>query len=63
VRLDSFKGLPRESEYGTSDGKRNAFVRFPSKHAAIIILTSSPAADTQALADRIADRLLFSGAR
>jgi cyanophycinase len=62
-RLDSFKGLPRESEYGTSDGKRNALVRFPSKHAAIIILTSSPTADTQAFADRIADRLLFSGAR
>lgn len=62
-RLDSFKGLSRESEYGTSDGKRNAFVRFPSKHAAIIILTSSPKADTQALADHIADRLFFPPSR
>lgn len=61
-RLDNFKGMPRESEFGTSDGKRNAFVRYPSKRAAIIILTSSPTADTQAIADRIADRL-FSGAR
>ncbi|HXD22189.1 MAG TPA: Type 1 glutamine amidotransferase-like domain-containing protein [Gemmatimonadaceae bacterium] len=56
-RLDTRNGLPRESEFGTSDGKRNAFVRYPTRHAAIIILTSSPTADTQALADRIADRL------
>jgi cyanophycinase len=62
-RVDRFKGLPRESEFGTSDGKRNAFVRFPSKHAAIIILTSSPTANTQAIADRIADRMLFPAAR
>jgi len=62
-RVDSFSGLPRESEYGTSDGKRNAFVRFPSKHAAIIILTGSATADARALADRLADRLLFPAAR
>lgn len=62
-RLDTFKGLARESEYGTSDGKRNAFVRFPSRHAAIIILTSSPTTDTQALADRIAGRLFSPPAR
>jgi CubicO group peptidase (beta-lactamase class C family) len=62
-RLDTFKGLPRESEFGTSDGKRNAFVRFPTKHAAIIILTGSPTADTQAIADRVAERLLFTNPR
>mgnify|MGYP001550561921 CR=1 FL=1 len=61
-RLDTYRGLPRESEFGTSDGKRNAFVRYPTKHAAIIILTASPTADTQAIADRIADRL-FTGGR
>ena len=60
-RLDTFDGLSRESEFGTSDGKRNAFVRFPSKHAAIIILTSSPTADTQAMANRIANRLFAAG--
>ena len=62
-RVDNYKGLRRESEFGTSDGKRNAFVRFPSSHAAIIILTASPTVDTQAIADRIADRLLFPPAR
>ena len=60
-RLDTFNGLPRESEFGTSDGKRNAFVRFPSKRAAIIILTNSPTADASAIADQIAGRL-FGGA-
>jgi cyanophycinase len=62
-RLDTFRGIARESEFGTSDGKRNAFVRFPSKHAAIIILTAAPAADAQALADRIADRLFSAPGR
>jgi cyanophycinase len=58
-RIDNFKGSVRESEFGTSDGRRNAFVRFPAQHASIIILTSSPTADTRAIADRIALRLLF----
>jgi hypothetical protein len=62
-RIERYRGMRRESEYGTSDGKRNAFVRFPDQKAAIIILTSSPTADTRAMADRIADRLLFSGTR
>ncbi len=62
-RVDSYRGLPRESEFGTSDGMRNAFVRFPSKRAAIIILTNNPRADAQALAGRIADRLLFAASR
>jgi CubicO group peptidase (beta-lactamase class C family) len=62
-RLDSFRGIRRESEYGTSDGGRNAFVRFPSKRTAIIILTASPTTDAQAIADRIADRLFAAGTR
>ncbi len=56
-RGDNFLGMRRESEFGTSDGGRNAFVRFPSKRAAIIILTSSPTTDAQAIANRIAERL------
>jgi CubicO group peptidase (beta-lactamase class C family) len=56
-RIDNFHALRRESEFGTSDGGRNAFVRYPTKHTAIIILTASPTTDAQAIADRIADRL------
>ena len=58
-RIDNFKGNVRESEFGTSDGRRNAFVRFPAQHASIIILTSSPTADTRGIAEKIAQRLLF----
>ncbi|MDQ6830466.1 MAG: hypothetical protein M3081_16535, partial [Gemmatimonadota bacterium] len=59
-RVDSYRGLTRQRELGTPDGKRNAFVRFPDRRASIIILTSSAEADAGAMADRIADRLLFS---
>lgn len=61
-RVDDYRGLPRQSEYGTPDGKRNAFVRFPGRRASIIILTSGDTADVRSIADRIADRLLFSSA-
>ncbi len=57
-RLDRFHGLPRVSEYGTSDGRRNAFVRLPSKRAAIIILTDDDRVDAREIADRLASRLL-----
>lgn len=59
-RADSYRGLARFAEYGNSDGRRNAFVRFPDRKATIIILTDSDAVDARSLADRIADRL-FSG--
>jgi cyanophycinase len=58
-RVEKYRGLSEQSEYGTSDGLRNAFVRFPARHAAIIILTSDPTADARGMASRIADRLLF----
>jgi cyanophycinase len=60
-RVDTYKGLARRSEYGTREGTRNAFVRFPTKRAAIIILTSDAGFDARAMVGRIADRLLFAG--
>ena len=55
---DSFLGVQRLSAYGTNDGKRSAFVRFPARQASIIILTDSDAVDARAIAERIAARLL-----
>jgi cyanophycinase len=55
--LDTAHGLREVSEYGTPDGGRNAFVKFPQRRAAIIIVTNSDAVNARALADRIADRL------
>lgn len=58
--VDRYRGLIREAGYGTPDGKRNAFVRFPERGAAIIVLTHSDAVDARTIADRIADRFLFT---
>ena len=56
--LGTSHGLRQVSEYGTPDGGRNAFVKFPERRAAIIIVTNSDQVNARALAERIADRLL-----
>jgi cyanophycinase len=57
--IDSDRGRSRQSEFGTRDGKRNAFVRYPSERAVIIILTDRFDFDARGTAQKIADRLLF----
>ena len=59
--VDSYKGTTRQSEFYSADGHRNAFVRFPEKGAVVIILTNDDKADARAMANRIADKLLFDG--
>lgn len=54
---DAVRGMPRLSAFGTADGRRNAFVRFPEQRTAIIILTSSDTVDARAIAERLAERL------
>lgn len=58
---DTYRGVTRLSAFGTADGKRHAFVRIPERQATVIILTNDDAADAKAIAERIADRLLFGG--
>lgn len=60
---DTYKGVERLSAYGTADGKRAAFVRIPSKHASIIILTNDDNADAKGLANQITDQLLSGAPR
>jgi cyanophycinase len=55
---DRFHGLTRLSAYGSADGKRNAFIRVPERHATIIILSDSDQLDARGIADRIAERLV-----
>jgi len=55
---DTYSGTPRYSAFGSTDGKRNAFIRFPEKHATIIVLTNDSTADARAMAERIAEKLL-----
>ena len=57
-RAQSYRGVTRYAEYGTSTGRRNAFVRIPDRKAVIIILTNSDLVDARALADAITNRLL-----
>ncbi|HUQ45386.1 MAG TPA: serine hydrolase [Gemmatimonadaceae bacterium] len=57
-RADERRGMRRLSSFGTADGRRNAFVRFPDLRATIIILSSSDALDARAVAERITERLL-----
>ncbi|HXT17209.1 MAG TPA: cyanophycinase [Gemmatimonadaceae bacterium] len=60
---DTYKGVARFTAYGTPDGKRNAYVRIPSKHATIIVLTNDEHADAKAIADGITDRLVGRATR
>ncbi len=55
---DSYSGVERVSAYGTAEGRRNAFVRIPSRHATIIVLTNNASLDAKSLSDRLTDRLL-----
>jgi cyanophycinase len=57
-QADTFHGVARLSAFGAAGGKRDAFVRFPDRHAAIIILTNDESADARGMAEKIAERLL-----
>jgi cyanophycinase len=55
---DTYRGTARYSAFGVAGGKRDAFVRFPERHATIIILTNDDAADARGMAEKIAEKLL-----
>ncbi|MDB4874950.1 MAG: peptidase dipeptidase [Gemmatimonadetes bacterium] len=57
-QVDTYRNANRLSAYGAAGGKRSAFVRFPDKHAAIIILTNDDTADAKGMAEKIAAQLL-----
>ena len=56
--VDTYDGAQRLAAYAAGDGKRGAFVRIPSRHATVIILTNDPSADARAMSERILDKLL-----
>lgn len=57
-KVDTFHGVQRLAAYATKDGKRAAFIRIPSRHATVIILTNDPNADARGMAERITSQLL-----
>ena len=55
--LDTVSGMRRHAVYGTPDGRRAAWVRWPDRRATVIVLTSDDAFDARGAAQRIAERL------
>ena len=55
---DRYSGLGRLALYGTSDGRRNAFVRIPERRLTVIMLSEGDSLDAKAIAERILERLL-----
>jgi len=58
--VDTFNGVQRIAAYATKDGQRAAFVRIPSRHATVIILSNDPHADARGMSERILEKLLQS---
>lgn len=57
--VDTYRGERRWRHTGETSGFRNAIMRFPGKRLTIVILTNRSSGEPQAIAERIADRLLF----
>ena len=53
-----YRSTQRYSAFGTNDGKRAAFMRFPDKRATIIVLTNDVTADARGMAEKIAEKLI-----
>jgi hypothetical protein len=58
--VDTALGRVRHAVYGTDDGMRAAWVRFPSERVVILLLSNDATADAQAMAQRLGERLLGS---
>ena len=57
--IDQYRGAKRWRHTGETSGFRNAILRFPDRRLTIVILTNRSSGEPQAIAERIADRLLF----
>lgn len=57
--VDRYRGEQRWRHTGETSGFRNAIMRFPERRLTIVILTNRSSGEPQAIAERIADRLLF----
>jgi cyanophycinase len=57
-QVDSYRGLGQLALYGTTEGRRNAFVRIPERRITVIILSDSDPLDAKGIAERIIERLV-----
>jgi CubicO group peptidase (beta-lactamase class C family) len=57
--VDRYRGEKRWRHTGETSGFRNAIQRFPGRRLTVIVLTNRSSGEPGAIAERIADRLLF----
>jgi CubicO group peptidase (beta-lactamase class C family) len=57
--VDRYRGEPRWRHTGETSGFRNAIQRFPGRRLTVVVLTNRSSGEPAAIAERIADRLLF----
>jgi CubicO group peptidase (beta-lactamase class C family) len=57
--VDTYRGARRWRHTGETSGFRNAILRFPERRLTVIVLTNRSSGEPQAIAEHIADRLLF----
>jgi len=57
--VDTYRGEKRWRHTGETSGFRNAIQRFPRRRLTVIVLTNRSSGEPGAIAERIADRLLF----
>jgi CubicO group peptidase (beta-lactamase class C family) len=57
--VDRYRGEGRWRHTGETSGFRNAIQRFPGRKLTIVILTNRSSGEPEAIAERVADRLLF----
>jgi len=61
--VDTYRNERRWRHTGETSGFRNAIQRFPDRRFTVIVLTNRNGGEPAAIAERIADALLFEGAR
>lgn len=57
--VDTYRGEQRWRHTGETSGFHNAIMRFPGRRLTVIVLTNRSSGEPDAIAERIADRLLF----
>jgi len=57
--IDRYRGEKRLRHTGETSGFRNAIQRFPRRRLTVVVLTNRSTGEPGAIAERIADRLLF----
>ncbi len=57
--VDTYRGEKRWRHTGETSGFHNAIMRFPARRLTVIVLTNRSSGEPDAIAERIADRLLF----